>query len=224
MVEKMRHRTGLDLFLRFAEGCRRYLEDNSRISKKDNLEIKNYLYGEGRPPSRETLKRVFYEAYPGVVRVSKELGKKNMFDPEAVRTYYAFAHNRKKFDEGNMICIAYPAKVIEKRPVWTREKRVSGFKYEIELEPVTGRMWIESDIPLKKNEWITFHRGFVVEKITRSFADKMIQFLSQQLGLDKTYKFPKKAIKYLFQLAGNPKNVSHNPEYSKFACRLPPRE
>jgi len=224
MAEKMKHRTGLDLFLRFAEGCRKYLEDNNRISKKDNKEIKEYLYGNGDPPSKKTLKRVFYAAYPGIEKVCRETGKSSIFDPSVVRTYYAFAHNRKKHAEGNLICIAYPAKVIEKRPLWTRKKTIMDFKYEIELEPVLGRVWIESDIPLKKNDWIVFHRAFVVEKISKQFADRMIQFLSQELGLDKSYRFPKKAIKYLNQLAGfSKKKITKDPEYSRFACRLPPK-
>ena len=102
---------GLSLFLRFAEGCRLYLEKNSLISDEDNRVIKS-----GKP-SDEVLKRVFFVAYPGLMGVKERLGKKDMFEADVVREFYSFDHNKRKIEQGDRFCLAYPAKVMENHSV-----------------------------------------------------------------------------------------------------------
>ncbi|RLJ07674.1 MAG: hypothetical protein DRP13_03555 [Candidatus Aenigmatarchaeota archaeon] len=189
---KMKNRTGFDLFLRFAESCRRYLEKINRISPEDNEIIKQYLYSNGKKPPEAVIKRVFYVAYPGLKKVQKRLNVKSMFEPAAVREFYAFDHNKMKFLQRDLVCIAYPAQVLAKSP-----KRENTYKFE--FEPVSCRVWLKSDIELNIGEWVMIHRMIVVERATKNFAEKVISFL-KDLGLNKEYKFPDKAIKYLINL------------------------
>lgn len=179
---EMKQCAGLELFLRYAEGCRCYLEDKGLISREDSEKVKS-----GRA-DMETLCRVFYVALPGLENLAKKLGK-DRFDPDVLRQYYAFNHNEKKFREGNLICLAFPAKVLE----------ISGDQYFIELEPVRGKFRVSSDLGLKPGDWVMFHRINLIEKIPEDFAGKVSEFL-QKLGLDKSYKFPKVAIRYLKRL------------------------
>lgn len=206
---------GLELFLRYAEGCRCYLKDKELISKKDSLAVKS-----GRA-DLETLRRVFYVALPGLESLGRKLGK-DRFDPEVLRQYYAFSHNEKKFKEGNLICLAFPARVLEARRVVTAEgglerrftrcafisradaqdsvmPRKAKVSYMIELEPVRGKFLVSSDLDLKPGDLVMFHRINLVEKIPEDFARKISEFL-QKLGLDKSCKFPRVAIRYLERL------------------------
>jgi hypothetical protein len=166
---------GFKLFLRYAEGCRCYLEDKGLISREDSEIVKS-----GRA-DLETLRRVFYVALPGLENLAKRLGK-DRFDPDILRQYYAFEHNEKKFREGNLICLAFPARVLE----------AEGRKYLLELEPVSGRFRVSSD-------WVMFHRINLVEKIPEGFAGRVSEFL-QKLGMGKSYKFPRVGIRYLERL------------------------
>ena len=136
-------------------------------------------------PSYETLKRVFYIAMPAMEKISIKMGK-DVFDINVLREFYSNEHNERKFKEGELICLAFPAKILEN----------AGRNYEIELEPVKGRFRIESDIEAGVGDWVVMHRINLIERIPEEFALKMAVRL-QNLGLDKTYKFPKVAIKYL---------------------------
>lgn len=170
------------LFLRYAEGCRCYLEDRGLISREDSEKVKS-----GRA-DMETLRRVFYVALPGLEALGRKLGK-DRFDPGVLRQYYAFEHNKRKFREGNFICLAFPARVLE----------AEGRRYLLELEPVRGKFQVSSDLELKPGDWVMFHRINLAEKIPGDFARKAAEFL-QELGMDKSYKFPKVAIRYLKRL------------------------
>ena len=178
---------GFELFLRFAEGCRCYLDDKSLISASDNKKLLECIKKKEEPP-RDLLKRVFYVAYPDLEEKGNILGK-DPLDPNVVREYYAFRHNRMKFDQGNMICMAFPARVLEKR------KKT----YLLNLEPVNGLFWVSSDLSLNKGNWVIIHRINIIEKITEEFVNKAIKYL-KDIGLSKDYKFPKVAIKYLLRL------------------------
>ena len=195
---------GFRLFLRFADGCRHQLEQSGQISKKDSREIYSYLHGSGAAPSERTLKRVYHVAYPGLKRVQRRLGKESMFDTGVVREFYSHDHNRMMFDKGNLICIAYPAGVIRVRSVKPGSNRKPGTplpacRATVELEPVTGIFDVESDIPLKKGDWVLIHRMNVIERIGKPLADRMISYL-QTLGLDKSRTFPEDSYKYLTEL------------------------
>ena len=172
----------MKLFLRYAEGCRCYLEDKGLISREDSEKVKS------GGADMETLRRVFYVALPGLEALGRKLGK-DRFDPDVLRQYYAFEHNKKKFREGNLICLAFPARVLE----------AEGRKYLLELEPVRGKFRVSSDLKLKPGDWVMFHRINLIEKIPQDFAGKASGFL-QRLGLDKSYKFPRVAIRYLERL------------------------
>jgi len=173
----------VDLFLRYAEGCRCYLEDKGMISEQDKKSL------DSGNPSYEVLRRVFYVAVPGLEKLAKKMGR-NVFDHDVLKHYYAFDHNERKFREGNLICLALPARILE-----TNGKN----SYFIELEPVRGKFQIFSDLNLEQKDWVMFHRINLVEKIPEKFAEQVAEFL-QKLGLDKSYKFPKVAIKYLKRL------------------------
>lgn len=195
---------GFRLFLRFADGCRHQLEQSGQISKRDSRKIYNYLHGSGQAPSERTLKRVYYVAYPGLKRVQARLGKESMFDLGVVREFYSRDHNRMMFDKGNLICIAYPAGVIKVRKVNPGSNRKPGIplpkcKATVELEPITGIFQLESDIHLRKGDWVLIHRMNVIEKIRKPLADRMISYL-QGLGLDKSRVFPEDSYKYLTEL------------------------
>jgi hydrogenase maturation factor len=189
--------SGFDLFLRFAEGCRHYLEDRGTISEDDSREIRLYLENRGLRPSEETLKRVYYVAYPGLERVRKRLGRRSIFERDVVREFYAFDHNRTKFEQGNLICIAYPARVRDAGTLKTK----GGLKKRalVELEPVTGIFAVESGIPLSRDDWVIVHRMHIIEMVDKAFADRVIEHL-RELGLDKKRVFPRKAYKYLTDL------------------------
>lgn len=191
---------GFDLFLRFADGCRHYLEDKRQISQEDSNEIRLYLEERGVKPSEELIKRVYHVAYPGLQRVCKRLKRQSIFERRVVREFYAFDHNRMKSDQGNLICIAYPARVREVlgpgEPPGPGDPRETACNALLELEPVTGMFRLESDIPLRKGDWVMVHRMSIIERIDKAFADRTITFL-RELGLDKTRKFPRKAYKYL---------------------------
>ncbi len=204
--------SGFDLFLRFAEGCRHYLEDKRVISKEDSQEIRLYLENRGIRPSEDILKRVYHVAYPGLERVRARMKRQSIFERDVVREFYAFDHNKMKFEQGNLICIAYPARVRDAEPIRTRIKSVprprptfqSAFsggvcRTLIELEPVTGMFRVDTELPLKKGEWVMTHRMMIIEKVDKAFADRVITYL-RKLGLDKSRVFPRKAYKYLTDL------------------------
>jgi hypothetical protein len=177
---------GLSLFLRYAEGCRMYLEDKGLINDKDRKEL------DTENPAFEVLRKVFYVAIPVMEKIAESKGK-DVFDIEVLREFYSTEHNERKFGEGELICIAYPARVIERR------KHGNENGYLIELEPVKGLIEISSDLDLKPGDWAVMHRINLVEQIPEAFALEMADKL-RKLGLDKTFKFPKVAIKYLKKL------------------------
>ena len=190
------------IFLRFADGCRHYLEHTKQISVKDSREIHMCLDGTGPRPSERTLNRVYHVAYPGLQVVQKRLKKDSMFDTDVVREFYSRDHNKTMHGRGNLICIAYPARVREVKKIATGSSRKPGYgklpacDALVELEPVTGIFRIESDIPLKAGDWVTVHRMNIIEKISKQFADSSMTYL-RKLGLDKKRVFPEKSYKYL---------------------------
>jgi hydrogenase maturation factor len=193
--------SGFDLFLRFAEGCRHYLEDRRVISEEDSREIRLYLENRGVSPSEKTIKRVYHVAYPGLQRVCARLHRQSIFERDVVREFYAFDHNRMKLEQGNLICIAYPARVREVGPArrGSHDRKPRPPSVLIELEPVTGIFRVDTDLPLRKGDWVMTHRMQIIERIDKAFADQVIGYL-RELGLDKSRKFPRKAYKYLTDL------------------------
>lgn len=184
---------GFELFIRFAEGCRCYLISKKLLPEDDNKILDKY-FRERRITKQllETIKKTFYVAYPGLERVGKQL-RKSMFDPQVVREFYAFEHNEMKLKQGEAICLAYPAKIVEKH-----EKD----SYMIELKPIHGRFWVKSDIRLDAGDWVIIHRLVLVEKISSSFAERVVKYM-ENLGLKRDYKFPKKSVKYMESVLGD---------------------
>jgi len=182
---------GFDLFMRFADGCRCYLKDKGILSEDDDKVILDY-FRSGKRPDQNVIGRVYYVAYPGLEKTSQRMGK-GMFDTEVVREFYAFDHNRMKVEEGNHICVAFPAKVLERR----------GERVMVELSPVTGKFWVEPDIEteLETGNWVIVHRINIIEKIPEDYAMRISEYL-KNLGMNKEMKFPKVAIKYLKELKG----------------------
>ncbi|RLI96437.1 MAG: hypothetical protein DRO99_04460 [Candidatus Aenigmatarchaeota archaeon] len=173
---------GKGMFLRYAEGCKFYWEDKSLLSDRDKKDL------ESGNPKHETLRRVFYVAVPVLEAMAKESGR-DVFDRDLLREFYSGEHNRRKFEEGQLACLAFPARVLEK----------GGGRLLVDLEPVTARVWVEDDIDAGPGDWVVFHRMILVERITEEFAMEMKRGL-MELGLNKAYKFPKAAIKYLREL------------------------
>jgi hypothetical protein len=197
---------GFHLFLRFADGCRHYLADRGVISREDSEAISRYLRNRHEIPSEDLVKKIYYVAYPDLVRIMEDEGRKSPFERDAVRRFCLIEHNTRKFKEGNLVCIAYPGRVLEAkkraRPAG-RDKNVLEQVYEarVSLEPITGILPIEPDIQLKKGDYVMVHRLNVIEKLPKAWYDRATQHL-QELGLDKTFKFPRAAIKYLERLDG----------------------
>ncbi len=181
---------GFDLFMRFADGCRCYLIDKGVITKEDNLAIMDY-FKTGKRPDSDVLRRVYYVAFPGLEIKGKRIGR-DVFSPEVVRKFYAFDHNRMKVEQGNYVCIAFPAKVLKKRDS----------EYLLELSPVRGSFCIDSDLDLKPGDWVIVHRMNVVEKVSEEYAKNISDNL-KRLGMNKEMRFPKKAIEYLKELKRN---------------------
>jgi|GEM_PF-1527480 len=176
---------GKALFLRYAEGCWMYRHDKGLVSEADNMAL------ESGNPSYEVLKRMFYVAIPSMESIAERLGKAgNVFDLDVLREFYSGEHNERKFREGELACLAFPARVLENRPA---------SRYLIGLEPVAGSFYVESDLELEPGDWAVMHRINLVEKVPEGFALELAERL-RKLGLDKTYKFPKVAIKYLKSL------------------------
>lgn len=182
---------GFNLFMRFADGCRCYLMDKGMLSKEDNQAILDY-FRTGKRPDSNVVKRVYYVAWPGLEQTSERVGK-GMFDPDVIREFYAFDHNIMKVEQGNYICIAFPARVLE-----TRTGK-NGKEVFVDLSPVTGKFWVESNLDLKPGDWIIVHRMNVIEKIQEGYAGKVSDNL-KKLGMNKEMKFPRVAIKYLKEL------------------------
>lgn len=198
-LQKSERPSGFDLFLMFAEGCRHYLEDKGAISGEDSQEIRLYLEDRGMRPSRDIIRRVYHVAYPGLERVRARMKRRSIFERDVVREFYAFDHNRMKFEQGNLICIAYPARVRDVRALGRGSHgygKGNGNSAMIELEPVTGMFRVDTGLALKKGDWVMTHRMHVIEKIDKAFADRVIAYL-RKLGLDKKRAFPRKAYKYL---------------------------
>ena len=142
-------------------------------------------------------RRIYYVAYPGLERVRKRLKRRSIFERDVVREFYAFDHNTMKFEQGNLICIAYPARVRDAGTLKTKgglKKRVL-----VELEPVTGLFTVETEIPLSRGDWVIIHRMNVIEIVDKAFADRVMAHL-RKLGLDKKRVFPRRAYKYLTDL------------------------
>jgi len=174
---------GMGLFLRYAEGCWMYMHEKGMVSEADNGALAS-----GRP-SHEVLKRVFYVAIPIMERIAAAKGKQ-LFDLDVLREFYSGEHNERKFREGELACLAFPVKVLEKK---------GASSYFVDMEPVLGKFWVESDLDLKPGDWAVMHRITLVEQVPERFALEMAGKL-RKLGMDKTYKFPKVAIKYLKRL------------------------
>ena len=172
----------IKLFLRFAEGCRCYLDNFGLLSPKDNAEIKS-----GKP-SNETIRRVFYMAHPELEALAKKLGKP-IFDRSVLRQFYCFEHNKMKHDEGHLACMTFPGRVIG---------RINN-EYVVELEPIDTALRMGSDIELRHGDWVLVHRMNIVEKTTTNFARKVTDYL-KKLGMNKLLKFPPETIKYLERL------------------------
>ena len=179
-----RESDGFNLFMRFADGCRCYLMDKGVLSGKDNKSILDY-FRDGKMPDNNVVKRVYYVAWPGLEQTSERMGK-GMFDPDVIREFYAFDHNTMKVEQGNYVCIAFPAKVLERKDD----------QYFLELSPVTGKFWVESNLNIKPGDWVIIHRMNVIEKIPAEYAKKVSDHL-EKVGMKKEMKFPRKAIKYL---------------------------
>ncbi|MFC2143908.1 HypC/HybG/HupF family hydrogenase formation chaperone [Candidatus Aenigmatarchaeota archaeon] len=186
-----REKDGFGLFMRFADGCRCYLMDKGVMSEDDNKAIINY-FRLGKEPDQNVVKRVYYVAWPGLEQTSERMGK-GMFDPDVIREFYAFDHNTMKVEQGNYICIAFPAKILE----------IKGNQIFVDLSPVTGKFWIESDpdtgTDLKKGDWVIIHRMNVIEKISAEYAKRVSDHL-ESVGMKREMRFPRKAIKYLNEL------------------------
>jgi len=174
--------SGLKLFLRYSRGCRMYLEDKGMLDRSDRKAL------DSGSPSYEVLRKVFNVAIPSLEKTAKRMSR-DVFDPEVLREFYSGEHNERKFREGELACLAFPAKVA----------KVDKGRVMLNLEPVTGEFWAASDKNLDVGDWVTVHRLIVVEKIPQDFAIKMAARL-EALGLNKAYKFPKAAIKYLERL------------------------
>ncbi len=195
---------GFRLFLRFADGCRHQLEHDMRVSQPDAVVIHDYLYRGGARPSESVVSRVYHVAHPGLETVRKRLGRKSRYDPDVVREFYSRDHNRMMFDRGNLMCIAYPAKVLgvsETRPGSSRKpsEPQPACRARVGLEPVTGIFELPSDLSLKEGDWVTVHRMSIIEKVYPEFAREAEGFL-MSLGLGKDRAFPEKAFKYLTEI------------------------
>ena len=165
-----------------------YRHDKGMVSEDDNRALHS-----GRP-SYGVLKRVFYVAIPSMEKIAKQMGKdRDVFDLDVLREFYSGEHNERKFKEGELACIAFPVKVLEKK------SNGSCCSYLISMEPVLGKYWVESDLELEPGDWAVMHRINLVEQVPEGLAMAMKAGL-EKLGLDKTYKFPKVAIKYLKEL------------------------
>jgi hydrogenase maturation factor len=175
---------GFGLFMRFADGCRCYLQARGILSEEDNRAILGY-FRTGRRPRKEVLRRVYYVAFPGLETKGKRTGK-GMFSPDVVREFYAFDHNRMKVEQGNYVCIAFPARVLQKQ----------GSEYLLDLSPVRGRFWIDSDLELEAGNWVIVHRMNVVERVSEGYAGRVSGHL-KKLGMNKEMGFPERAIEYL---------------------------
>ncbi len=197
---------GFHLFLRFADGCRHYLADRGVISAEDSEDIARYLRNRHEIPSEDLVRKIYYMAYPELVRIMEEEGRRSPFERDAVRRFCLIEHNTRKFREGNLVCIAYPGRVLEARkrarPAG-RDKGVLEQVYEarVSLEPITGIITLEPDIPLKEGDFVMVHRLKVIEKLPKAWYDRAIGHLTE-LGLSKEFKFPRAAIKYLERLDG----------------------
>ncbi len=183
---------GFDLFLRFADGCRHYLDDKGVISKEDSAEIRLYLEDRGMKPSEALIRKIYHVAYPGLQKVCSRLKARSIFERRVVREFFAFDHNQNKYEQGNLICLAYPARVREVVPGLQP-------KVLVDFEPLTGIFKLDNDFPLKKGDWVIVHRMSVIDIIDKAFADRTMTYL-RKLGLDKTRKFPRKAYKYFNDL------------------------
>jgi len=190
--------SGLSLFLKYAEGCRMYLEGKGLISDSDRKAL------DSGQPSYDVLKRVFYVAVPVLERIAEQKGKgKDVFDLEVLREFYSGEHNERKFREGELACLAFPVRVIEKRDHGSERA------YLVEMEPVNGIFEVESGLELEPGDWAVMHRISLVERVPEDFALGMAEKL-RSLGMDKTYKFPKAAIKYLKALRRGKDNQKQN--------------
>ena len=172
----------VELFLRFAEGCRCYLKDVGILSPEDEAEIAS-----GKP-SQDTVRRVFYMAYPYLEKLSQKLGRP-MFDRGVLRRFYCFEHNRLKHEQGHLACMTFPGRII------------GGInnEYIIELEPIDTALRAGSELDLRPRDWVLVHRMSIVEKITSQFAKRVTDYL-KKLGMNKHLKFPSETIKYLKEL------------------------
>ncbi len=188
-----KERDGFNMFMKFADGCRCYLMDKGVLSGKDNKAILDY-FRNGKMPDHNVVKRVYYVAWPGLEQTAERMGK-GMFDPDVIREFYAFDHNTMKVEQGNYVCIAFPAKVLEMRKERGRDEIF------VDLSPVTGKFWVESDLDLdlREGDWVIIHRMNVIEKIPAEYARKVSGHL-EKTGMKKGMKFPRKAIKYLNEL------------------------
>jgi hydrogenase maturation factor len=190
------HFNGFDLFLRFADGCRHYLDDRGTVSMEDSSEIRAYLEERGARPTDDLINRVYHVAYPGLQKVCSRLKAGSIFERRVVREFYAFDHNRRKHEQGNLICMAYPARVMSVMEV---SKPGVASRAVISMEPLTGMFTMDCDFPLKPGDWVIIHRMRIIEKVDKAFADMLIAFL-RKLGFDKSRKFPRRSYKYFLDL------------------------
>jgi len=173
----------LELFLRFAEGCRCYLEDTRTISQKDNDAIKS-----GRP-GNDVIKRVFYMAHPELEQLSRSM-RKSIFDESVLMRFYCFEHNKMMHEQGHFACMCFPGTIVGRM----------NDEYVIELEPIDTALRINAKgLGLQHGDWVLVHRMNIVENIDHKLAKEAIDYL-KRLGMDKHLKFPPETIKYMAEL------------------------
>ena len=147
-----------DLFLRYALPCANTLIERGETTK-DEIEKMKKILQKGEEISNDAIKK-FKVAYAFCKELGKKLNK-NPMDEEVIRKYFWFEHDYLVDLMGADIdCKVYPARI----------EKIENKKAFV-ITPI-GKMECKIELikNLKKNDWVTIHRKYVVEKISEKDA------------------------------------------------------
>ena len=160
--------TDRDLFLRYAIPC------GDVLVKRGDLRQETLDRVRGKVIKKQEIKEDLETIFPIAVRMCRLLAKKSgkeIIDPEVIRDYFWHEHAKAVEWRAEIYpdlpreeCLIYPARVVKlgKNPL---------------VETPLGEKQAKTDFVqrLNKDDWVILHYDYIVEKITREEAEKLLE-------------------------------------------------
>lgn len=160
-----------ELFMKYALPCADFLVKRGEITQEsvDRL-IKKISNNEKIPKGSE---KMFKVAYAMCIDIKEKLKKKGI-DSDIIRRYFLYEHDKvvdENLSEDRAKCKVWPGRVFEVRKNFAKVFTPLG-KCDCRTDFVKD---------LKKDDFVSVHRGFIIEKITKELAKEMWELKERSL-------------------------------------------